>query len=490
MMKPIRKFFRGLHWKLTLSYTLVTVAALLVVQMIAVVLIWAVVSNSNIYPRALIAVVKEELVPQIAVYLDDPEPDIRGLVGWLKAAETSAGLTFQSLNFPVAQVSLSDFDENTNLLVLDENLNLLAGIPASIIQDHIKIIDQAKEAIATARSGEDDPNKITKIIKNESMTVAVPVMNEDQQLLGLVVLKTVYPPRGILVGMISYIGGSLIFFTIAAGAVGSLFGFITARGLTRRLYKVTQVTYKWSQGDFSSFIQERSEDEISQLARKLNRMAEQLQNLLHTRQELAALEERNRLARDLHDSVKQQVFATAMKVGAARELIGRDPATASKHLDDAEQLARQAQVELTTIIRELHSATYDEENLVQAIRKYVTEWSRLNQITANVNVTAEPILPTHIRETLYRVSQEALSNVSKHSQATQVEINLCWENDGFAVQISDNGKGFDIYSIVENGLGLQSMRERLTSLGGRIRVESKPGDGVLVYAWCPIPKEG
>jgi len=266
MLKNLGKPFRGLHWKLTLSYTLVTVAALLVVQMIAAIMVWVVVTNSNIYPRALIAVLKDELVPQIAVYIEDPETDIKGLAGWLQAAETSAGLTFQSLNFPIANVSLSDFDENTTLLVLDKNLNFLAGIPASIQENYKIILDQADKALAAALSGEDDPGQISQVTPNQSITVAVPVMGEAQQLLGIVVLKTVYPPRGILVGMFSYIGGSLIFFTIAAGLVGTLFGFITARGLTRRLHNVAQATDHWSQGDFSTFIQASSKDELGQLA--------------------------------------------------------------------------------------------------------------------------------------------------------------------------------------------------------------------------------
>ena len=315
MLNKLRKPFQGLHWKLTLSYTLVTVAALLVAHLIAAVLVWAVITYSNLYPRAVIAVIREELVPQITVYLDDPEPDIRGLAGWLQAAETSAGLTFQSLSFPVAEVSLSDFDENTSLLVLDENLEFLAGIPTSIEENQPQILDQADKAIAAALSGDNDPSRISQVVPDQALTVAVPVLSENRQLLGIVVLKTVYPPRGVLAGMISYIGVSLLFFAIAAGVVGTLFGFFTARGLTRRLHNVSEATDHWSRGDFSAFIQERSNDEVGQLARRLNRMAEQLQNLLHTRQELAALDERNRLARDLHDSVKQQVFATAMQLG-------------------------------------------------------------------------------------------------------------------------------------------------------------------------------
>lgn len=488
MMDRMLKFVRSLHWKLTLSYTLVTVAALLVVQVLVALLIWAVVTNSNIYPRALISLVKEEITPQIAVYLDKPEPDIKGLSGWLQAAESSAGLTFQSLNFPVAQVSLSDFDESTNLLVLDTNRNFLTGIPASIIENYETILDQADEALTAALSGQQDPALISEIIPDQSLMVVVPVENDNQQMLGILVLKTAYPPRGILVGMLSYIGGSLIFFTIAAGLVGTLFGLITARGLTRRIHRVSQATDQWSQGDFSSFIQERSKDELGQLAQRLNRMAEQLQNLLQTQQELAVLEERYRLARDLHDGVKQQVFATAMQLGAAREMIDQDANAARKHLDQAEQLTRQAQKELTAIIREIHPATLENQGLVPAILELIKDWSRLTKISVDADLSNQGRLPKEIEHTLFRVTQEALSNIAKHSQATQVAIKLNLSRVDVSIMISDNGNGFDIHDAEGKGIGLRNMQERIEALGGVFHLESTPGNGTRLSAHCQISK--
>ncbi|MFC2042918.1 histidine kinase [Chloroflexota bacterium] len=489
MMTRIRKLFRGLHWKLTLSYTLVTVAALLVVQIIVVILVWVVITNSNIYPRVLIALVKEEIVPQIAVYIDDPEPDITGMAGWLHAAETSAGLTFQSLNFPSVQVSLSDFDEDTNLLVLDKNLNLLAGVPVSINENYKNILVQADKAIAAALSGEDDPDQISQVTPGQTLIIAVPVMDEAQQLLGIVVLKTVYPPRGILVGMLYYIGGSLIFFTCAAGLVGTLFGYIIARGLTNRLQHVTQATDQWSQGDFSTFIQESSEDELGQLAQRLNSMAEQLQNLLHTRQELAAMEERNRLARDLHDGVKQQVFATLMQIGAARALIEQDTKAAREHLYEAEQLARQAQTELADIIREFHPATLESKGLAPAIKEHVDDWSRLNKISAKVRISDDCSLPKEVEQTIFRVTQEALSNIARHSQATQIEVELTCDQNDFSITISDNGRGFDAASMKGKGVGLRSMRERIEAIGGDFRVKSDSIEGTRLIARCQITRE-
>jgi NarL family two-component system sensor histidine kinase LiaS len=211
-------------------------------------------------------------------------------------------------------------------------------------------------------------------------------------------------------------------------------------------------------------------------------MVIQLQNLFQTRQELAGLEERNRLARDLHDSVKQQIFATAMQVGAARTLIDQNPEAAKSHLLEAEQLVRQAQQELATLILELRPAALEGKGLVKALRDYVGDWSRQTHIAAEVRVSGERLLPLTIEQTLFRVVQESLANVARHSGATQTEIYLVWEPNQVNLTIADNGHGFQPAKMSGKGVGLQSMRERIEMLGGRLEVESKPGAGAKIIA--------
>src|SRR5207245_9302396 len=122
-------------------------------------------------------------------------------------------------------------------------------------------------------------------------------------------------------------------------------------------------------------------------------MAEHLQNLLQARQKLATLEERNRLARDLHDSVKQQVFAVAMQIGATRLLIQRDTAAAEVRLNEAQKLVRQAQQELTSLIRELRPVALEEKGLVIALRELVAQWALQADIAAHVHVEEIQALP-------------------------------------------------------------------------------------------------
>ena len=157
--------------------------------------------------------------------------------------------------------------------------------------------------------------------------------------------------------------GSAVVVLILAGIVGTVFGFITARGLVGRLARLASATSSWSQGDFSVVVADTSQDELGQLARRLNRMAEQLQNMLDTRRELAVVEERNRLARDLHDSAKQQAFAASAQIGAARALIVRDPASADQHIAEAERLINALRKELSTLILELRPAALGDQGL-------------------------------------------------------------------------------------------------------------------------------
>lgn len=488
-MERLRKPFRGLHWKLTLSYTLVTVAALVAVLIIAVVGGWVIISNTSLYPSAMTYVVERYIVPPVASYLDGPEPDVLGLASWLQAAASSRGLSFQLPNNPSLRVILGDLDRDATMVVLDENLEYLAGIPEPDQEDFNTLFDGAGEVLEAALNGDGNLESISQISPNKILTIAVPVTSDTGAPLGVVVLRMAHLPQGSLTQTFLLIVGSIIVFTPAAGIIGTIFGYFTARALTRRLHNITQAADAWSQGDFSAHIRDRSNDELGKLAHRLNRMAERLQNLLYTRRELATLEERNRLARDLHDSVKQQIFATAMQVGAARALLDPDSRAALEHLNEAEQLARQAQTELTALIRELRPASLQGKGLTQALKELVAGWSRQNKIAAEISMQGERALPLEVEQAMFRVAQEALSNVARHSEATHIEAHLAWENNEVSITISDNGKGFDIDAVEGKGVGLRSMRERMEALGGSLSLERSPGRGMRLVARCQITNE-
>jgi signal transduction histidine kinase len=270
--------------------------------------------------------------------------------------------------------------------------------------------------------------------------------------------------------------------TVAAGLIGTLFGRVTSRGLVRRLENLERVSEAWGQGDFSATVDDTSPDEIGQLARRMSQMAGQIQDLLQARQDLAALEERNRLARDLHDSVKQQAFATTMTLGTAKTLREQDTEAAWEMIDEAEDLSWQVQQELTGLIHELRPVELEGKRLAAALQEYGSRWSRQTGIEVSVALRGEhPIVP-EVEQALFRLAQEALANVSKHAEARHVDITLVCTESAITLKVADDGLGFDPAAAEGQGLGLRSMRERLESLGGELTVESAQGTGTRLVA--------
>ena len=220
----------------------------------------------------------------------------------------------------------------------------------------------------------------------------------------------------------------------------------------------------------------------TEIARDQNQqLLEELRAAQRQVQDLAVAEERNRLARELHDSVKQQVFATIMQLGAARVLLERDPDAARVHLLEAEQLAQQSGAELSLLIHELRPVALGDKGLAAAIQSYAADWSRQSKIEADVRARGTGTLAPAAEHAMVRVTQEALANVARHSHATAVTIDLVLAADAATLTIADNGCGFDA-STASRGVGLDSMRERLETLGGRLRIETNPGAGTTIEA--------
>jgi len=219
----------------------------------------------------------------------------------------------------------------------------------------------------------------------------------------------------------------------------------------------------------------------AEVARDRNqKLVDELRETQKKLQELAVVEERNRLARDLHDSVKQQVFAISMQLSAARTSMSATD-KAYQPVTEAERLAQQAGTELTSLINALRPPALVRKSLPDAVREYVDEWSRQNQIESTLNVDSSVAVDQQVEQALFRVVQEALANVARHSQADKVTVDLKSENNAVVLTIEDNGIGFD-EKMIRKGVGLDSMQERLIALNGKVDVESKKSKGTRVIA--------
>ncbi|MCB0155387.1 MAG: HAMP domain-containing protein, partial [Anaerolineae bacterium] len=464
-----RAFFQRLQWKLTLAYTLFTVLTIVILGAVSLLLLWYLNFYSNLLP-SMIADGLLKAGPAIAPYLEQNPPDQAGLAAWLEEGIVGDSLV---INIPKENAESAEdtvpaqFGRFAAVAVVDESGEIVVAAPAGTIRSRAELeaefSPQAAAGFAAALRGETDTAALSAR-DGAFLLGAAPVFDSQDQVVGAIFVKSrLYIDqfeflRSALRETILPVAGIMLVVGIITGV---LFGFVIARWLTRRLRRLGTAADAWSAGNFEVLVPDSTGDELGTLARHFNHMALQVQNLLQTRQGLATLEERNRLARDLHDSVKQQVFATAMQVGAAKAILDRDPDAAREHLSEAEQLVRQAQQELTTLIQELRPVALEGRGLARALDDYATDWGRQNNIAVELRVSGERPLPLPIEQTLFRVAQEALANIARHSRAAAAELHLAWLAHGVTLTISDNGQGFNVTSPNGRGMGLQSMRERL-----------------------------
>jgi NarL family two-component system sensor histidine kinase LiaS len=483
-MKRFTRPFHRLRGKLTLSYTFTSVVTFLLVELLLIGVLLTVVSL-NISAIA-VGSLKQE-ASQIAPYFVHGSPDPEELTSALHIIYPSVSNQGPFNGYPLF------------LAVVDTQGKTLASIGTHPVPSNTllqaQLSPQSRANLGAVLS--DGKGTTSKFVSETDGTVLgiAPIVGQENHLVGALVVKTAKPDIFQLVsGFLRFIIVTVIIVTILAAIPGMIFGYVAARGITRRLTRLSVAADRWGHGDFSALAQDTSEDELGQVARQLNRMAEQLQNLLEARQVLATLEERNRLARDLHDSVKQQIFAVSMQIGATKVLLKRDIDAAEGRLNEAERLVHQAQQELTSLIRELRPVALEGKGLVAALRELATEWTQQTNIVANLRVegegaqethsTSTQVLPLTVEEALFRVAQEALANVARHSKATLVQMILTTTADTVTLSIADNGQGFDTTRQGHLGVGLLSMQERMKALGGDVQVESTPGKGTRVVARC------
>jgi PAS domain S-box-containing protein len=199
----------------------------------------------------------------------------------------------------------------------------------------------------------------------------------------------------------------------------------------------------------------------------------------------AALEERQKLARELHDSVSQALYGIALGVETARELLPDDPEHATEPLDYATTLAEAGMTEMRALIFELRPESLEKEGLVAALEKQAAAVQTRHGIRVEATFGEEPDALLETKEAVYRIAQEALHNTVKHARASNAKVNLQEDAGGITLEISDDGAGFDAQNDFPGHLGLKSMRERASRLGGTLEVVSEPGEGVRILARVP-----
>ncbi|HDD55069.1 MAG: hypothetical protein DRI65_03095 [Chloroflexota bacterium] len=245
---------------------------------------------------------------------------------------------FDILQIGDLQIRARTLGEGSVIIVNPQGILLGSSNPAFVAPEMVgqpldtNLLPGLDDVMQAAYSGEVDPERLfVTLVPYERFYFATPYFKEgskDVLAVSLIYFSDLPTENDLPSNIFTILGKSALLLLLAAGIVGTVFGAITARGMVKRLQRVSTVTEAWSKGDFSEFIQDPLADEISQLAQQLNHMARQLEELLEKKQDMAVSEERNRMARELHDSAKQEALAASFQLGTALTLYDRDPDSA------------------------------------------------------------------------------------------------------------------------------------------------------------------
>lgn len=265
----------------------------------------------------------------------------------------------------------------------------------------------------------------------------------------------------------------MLAFLLVFAAASAMF---VAWYVTRRLHAIELAAGAWACGDFTRGVVDDSGDELGRLSARLNGMAAGLQELLDARTTLATLSERARLARDLHDTVKQKAFALSLQLAALKARMDSGAATEAT-LGEARRLAEEIQRELAQVLDELRPAAG--EGLAARIAARAHAFSRQSGIAMKLDVESGADVPPPFHDTLLRALDEALGNVLRHSHARSAQVALRREGARFALEVRDDGRGVSGEPAAGHGLG--NLRERAQALpDGRFAWHGEPGRGVVV----------
>ncbi|MBN2119082.1 MAG: PAS domain S-box protein [Anaerolineales bacterium] len=207
-------------------------------------------------------------------------------------------------------------------------------------------------------------------------------------------------------------------------------------------------------------------------------------------QALAVLEERQRLARNLHDAINQSLFSAGLIAEVLPRLWERDQAEARRSLEDLRRLTRGAMAEMRALLAELRPSTLTDAELGDLLHLLGNAFTGRTNIPAKVTVAGQGALPAEVQVAIYRVCQEALNNVAKHAAASTVKIHLKHEGTAIELSICDDGVGFDTEQTASGHYGLDMMHERAEAVGAQLSITSQPGHGTeLTIRWKEAGKK-
>jgi two-component system, NarL family, sensor histidine kinase LiaS len=320
-----------------------------------------------------------------------------------------------------------------------------------------------------------------------AVTIAVALRALRLDLLTLLAIQWLQTPVLVLIAAL----------TLVAGLVA---GYGVGNRLKRRLQRLVESILYFERGNFGHRVPALGEDEIGVVADHLNEMARRVEGQVASLQRLstqqaqwreqerkaAIFEERQRLARELHDAVSQQLFAISMMTSAVLEQLQADDLPLRRQISAIGTMAGTAQNEMRALLLHLRPAVLEGRGLKEGLEKLLAAFRESQSIQVRWEVAELPPLPKGVEDHLFRIVQEGLSNVIRHARAATVTVRLYAVNRQVRLKIIDDGAGFSPGEAKASSYGLQSIRERASEIGGVAEVISFPGKGTQVEVKVPI----
>lgn len=299
----------------------------------------------------------------------------------------------------------------------------------------------------------------------------------------------VIPPAGSLAGMVASTGAPAVVEDTTCDA--RVARYLTDPESIRAFMHVPIKVNEQILGVYTvAYVQPRrfSEDDQRLFMALAQRAALAVENarLYERAQYAAAVEERNRLARELHDAVTQTLFSATLIADVLPRLWQRNPEQGQQRLADLRELTRGALAEMRTLLLELRPASLTEMSLDDLLRQLADAIIGRARLPIEIEVVGRQQVPAEVQVAFYRIAQESLNNIVKHAAAAQVYIRLTYQPEAVTLSIQDNGRGFDLDNLPVNSLGLGIMRERAAKIGAALTITSQINHGACVTVVWPI----
>jgi len=281
------------------------------------------------------------------------------------------------------------------------------------------------------------------------------------------------------------------------------FGFYQSFRIKRKLERLRETLLLWEKGNLTLSMPNLGEDELGRLGEQLGRISGKWENQVTTLQRLsthnaqlaeqarvsAIVEERQRLARELHDAVSQQLFAISMTATAVGRTLDKDFDKAQRQIALIEEMAAVAQSEMRALLLHLRPVYLEGKGLEQGLQELIKELKVKVPIEIVFEMDPDVHLLKGVENHLFRIVQEAISNTLRHAKASRLEIRLNRRGETVRMTLRDDGIGFEMDDSKQTSYGLSNMQERIVETGGSIQFITAPGKGTRIDITVPLVDE-